>query len=764
MGIENFFSSISENWIVNKNDKYLEILKGLINATHFMIDFNSIVYLVKAKILHKLNEYLMQILKGQSGKKADESLYGKIVGHMNAEEFHAYMNDSMISSIVLAAIEEYLLNMFKTYFDSKQLHHIFIGIDGVPTKSKMLEQRKRRYMGSFTAIYKNMLFEKYTKELSNNKIRFEYEKYKLDWPTQHITPGTLFMASVNSLLSSDNFKNKVKIICPNLVLYKFSGTDSPGEGETKIVNYLRTLPINVSDFVVIYSPDSDVTLLSLLLNSIETPKNKFYIKNLQLLRQNPQKKRYDLINIDVMSENIYKYVIEKLNKQEGEFDKHSIIWDIVFLLTVFGNDFVPKVDAFNIRNDFAIIIDKYIDILAETGKHIVVYSEEQNKKIISASMFDLVFDSLRKMEDNSLKNTYMANNYANYRTLLKTFDSTSLTLLKNISDFLKLTNWFKTDTLECAKGTLTKEKWNDRWQLEDKKPFFNILSRYTQGKADPEFYLSYCRERGEFPHVELKFARYSRSYKDKHMASRLQQYVPSGFPITSYDIESFQFENMLDQYVEKLNAEKLDIGFVDVDVDTENLHLIHKDMDLQFKEYYEKILEVKYVPEVVQNVAKEYMYGLVWVFEYYFNNYNQTVHDATGDFWYYRYTHAPLLRDVYQFSSYYLKHDEDYKEIARKLLDFKIKRSEFYQPIQQLFFVTPSNLLGNVTNSDFLKIINDHKKFFPDVITITRHIWKELHNSEIDCRGAIYLNKCNLVQIHNLDNYKDVEFLQIFKL
>ena len=74
------------------------------------------------------------------------------------------------------------------------------------------------------------------------------------------------MHKMDKRLSSFNFKNKIKEFCINLETYKFSGIYLRGEGEKKIVNDLRSLHGEKSNYVI-YSPDGDVIVLSLLLNN-----------------------------------------------------------------------------------------------------------------------------------------------------------------------------------------------------------------------------------------------------------------------------------------------------------------------------------------------------------------------------------------------------------------------------------------------------------------------------------------------------------------
>ena len=54
MGIERFFSSLNSNFDVIEN---LAPPYEKINASHFLIDFNSIIHNVSSKMLKELNDY-----------------------------------------------------------------------------------------------------------------------------------------------------------------------------------------------------------------------------------------------------------------------------------------------------------------------------------------------------------------------------------------------------------------------------------------------------------------------------------------------------------------------------------------------------------------------------------------------------------------------------------------------------------------------------------------------------------------------------------
>ena len=61
--------------------------------------------------------------------------------------------------------------------DSEKLKYFYIAIDGVPSKAKMVEQKKkRRYNSEVISIIEDKIFKKYEDELKKDESRYIFEK------------------------------------------------------------------------------------------------------------------------------------------------------------------------------------------------------------------------------------------------------------------------------------------------------------------------------------------------------------------------------------------------------------------------------------------------------------------------------------------------------------------------------------------------------------------------------------------------------------
>ena len=209
---------------------------------------------------------------------------------------------------------------------------VFIAFDGVAPVAKMQQQRTRRYKGENE--------KKIFKQLGVPRQE--------SWNTTALTPGTLFMKSLNDGIYRA-FSNPNKYNVGEIII---SASDIPGEGEHKIFEYIRNnAPYHKSTTTAIYGLDADLIMLSL--NHLRVADNIF------LFRETPHfiksidsslvaDKNY-MINIPAMA----KAITLDLNDGKDIVDEsqRQRIFDYIFICFFLGNDFLPHFPALNIRTD-----------------------------------------------------------------------------------------------------------------------------------------------------------------------------------------------------------------------------------------------------------------------------------------------------------------------------------------------------------------------------------------------------------------------------
>ncbi len=730
MGIEKFFSSIDQNPITNLDNEFTYKLKSQIDAQYLLLDFNSIIHVTSFKVMADMNYLLYQTIKQ------------KIIGNSKAikliKEYDIHISDNSdittlkslltqdkFDELIINKVKEYFLNILTNFIDGSKLKYLYVAIDGVPNKTKIIQQKRRRYMGVIIDKLKNKIRQKYDDELKQNKIRHEYEKNKFVWPKINISPGTPFMDKLDKILN--NLKDVIKKICPKLKEYVYSGPDEFGEGEKKIVDYFDNKKI--SGPVTIYSPDSDMTLLCLLLS------NK--INEIVILRYNPQHGNYDVINIDTLRENLCNYVINAINLKNLtiKLKCNNIIDDIVFILTIFGNDFLPKIESSNVKYDFTKIIDKYIKLLSVEKNYVI--TQDNNRKILNQKIFINMIKLLKEQEGANLQSIYITNHYHNYNKLKKIIEVDN-------DDFIVVINAFLDKLRKFNKNIREKHISMEYWLTKQSK-FIEILNKLTklpdvQITNNEEFihaYINYYKTNNKLPKVGISLMRYSKSINDSFYRNKLEKSLDNlddTLKITKYDEEIFKLDNMLDEYVKKLNAEPLDLAYVGID--TKSYMWKAETINKSVEKYYKNMFGVNM--NNVDVVSALYIEGLVWVLDYYYNSSN------TANIWFYKYTNAPLLTQIYDFI---VKQNDDYLINVQNNLDkYKIDINKFFQKEEHLLYVSPIDIYPEIVPLKYKKIIAKLK--FINVNKIVESIMNSNVSNEIDCRGITFLNNCNVEQLH----------------
>ena len=138
----------------------------------------------------------------------------------------------------------------------------------------------------------------------------------------------------------------------------FSNEKVPGEGEHKLVNWIRKYG-SESDTYCINALDADLVMLSL-----GTRKRNFY-----LLREELYDKSFDFTYVDIGGD-LRKEISNNLLYWDDS-DEDQIIYDFILILFLCGNDFLPNIPSISlIDKGLSTIIDIYKRCCSEKG-HLV---------------------------------------------------------------------------------------------------------------------------------------------------------------------------------------------------------------------------------------------------------------------------------------------------------------------------------------------------------------------------------------------------------
>lgn len=283
--------------------------------------------------------------------------------------------------------ETLLINECIKYIE-KITHHIrinkllYISIDGVVPFAKMTQQRKRRYLSVWRS----------------NKLNIT------TWDSNAISPGTKFMSKLNDALIDFTIKNNGKQPYKIIV----SNSEEPGEGETKIFNYISKENVS-NEKIAIYGLDADLIMLSMLIGNGNTihlmRESKFYRFHID--------SEFLFMDIDKLKKELKRFIDSTLSASKL---KNTIETYIVICFLI-GNDFVPSLSYLKIKNGS---IDFMLHILSQIiseEEELIFFNTITKKWELNWILFSRLVNQLSNYEDHDYaKNHEKYYSYTRRRT------------------------------------------------------------------------------------------------------------------------------------------------------------------------------------------------------------------------------------------------------------------------------------------------------------------------------------------------------------
>jgi len=542
---------------------------------------------------------------------------------------------------MMIAIFDSIDRLFKIVRPRKLL---YIAIDGPAPRAKMNQQRSRRFRAAKEAAEKKQSMARLKDELEDKGFYLPPSKKKENhFDSNCITPGTPFMDRLSKCLQyylHDRINNEpawknVKVI--------LSDSNAPGEGEHKIMEYIRRQRAqpdhDPNTQHVLMGGDADLIMLGLATHEVnftiireEFKPNK--PKPCDLCRQighemndcmgvaRPapgeeykeettygEEDKYIFVRLSVLREYLKRDLA--MHNLPFEYDFERALDDWVFMCFFVGNDFLPHLPSLEIReNAIDRLVRLYKDNVYKTGGFLT------NNGIVSPDRVQLIMQELGKVEDCIFKErqerelSFRARNRAKRRRERLDKCNSSEWISKNMFP-LNSIQFVPQNTAHDIKQMRNSGHHNVN-SLSSANQSFNADSRPNKRKSDEALngsrgYSGNCSDSDDEPADEVRL--YEEGFKDR--------YYESKFGVLPAETE-FRYR-----------------------------------------------------------VAREYAYGLCWVLRYYYQG-------CPSWKWFYPYHYAP-------FASDFVKIDTVKNEFE--------KNTGPFEPLEQLMCVFPAASRSHVPKS-----------------------------------------------------------------
>jgi len=788
MGIERFFNSLTKNETIKEHGIILG-LKQKINTENLYLDFNSIIYNVTMKVEEDLNYLLYSLILFEENKKPLDSHTEEICKQYNfsgsVEKYKTYFSQELLDELTTKLIQEQIIYIITQLVVPEEVKLLYLAFDGVPTMGKVIEQKKRRYNGYVLARLKKKIYDKWFDSLPDKRKKFEENKKHFD--RSKIISWTNFIEGIVNSLKSDAFKKQLFEKNINLKQYIVSDQNDFGEGEKKIMEHI--IQNKVKGRYVIYSPDADVIILSMIANNILNNDSEFTV-----LRFNQQSYEYDSVNISILINNIYNFTLGKINNNK-DFTKLSVSNDIAFIFTLFGNDFVPRLESIDARNDIETIINAYADTMNLLKvKRCLIFTEKNIFKINYYALSKLI-NEIAKIENILLFDTYMSNKYKNYNFYKRELK------VERLYPVLEKYIGFANDIFDKLRLIYKNENIDkDIDQIIDNSDKAMIrmflVMEAKSNNPDQELEKSFRKQLykivsialhndsiGKLPIVgRLRLLLFDNNVDNEKHQENIKNDMPHpDMEITEYDIEAYKMEKKIGEYEVKLNATDFDLGSLSISIlPNGNYNINRYNIIGNIIDYYDRFFEIgsslaynkdkKIITYDRKNRQKlndlvfDYLTGLCWVFDFYFNRNDRKYNLENISTWFYPHHRSPLLYQVREV----LNSIPDKTKLTQEMnllfneisfsSKYKISHDKYMTKLEHYLYVTPKTKHAKIPDK-YKHVIDENTDIFPDLDKLVDKIWdNENINEIIECKRVPYINKCNLmcVRFVPFDEYKDI--------
>ena len=258
-----------------------------------------------------------------------------------------YEDISILEFVIYEKIVNIIINYIEKLHDVNLIENIIIFVDGIPSFSKIIEQRRRRIKNYVESVYKKNLFKLYFEKMQSNNYklcesltnnygidnnlllneRFDYFKWIMNRFSidKSLGPSSAFILKMENIIEiklKKHFNNSKVTI---------NSSSENGESDFKIFKHIS---LNPNGDYCIHTSDSDF-IYQILVQQIYY---KIINKDVNLSIFKYLKNYVQIIEAPVLVKNI----LDQYNKINNTLtNNYKILWDICLLFIFFGNDHLP---------------------------------------------------------------------------------------------------------------------------------------------------------------------------------------------------------------------------------------------------------------------------------------------------------------------------------------------------------------------------------------------------------------------------------------
>ncbi|KXN82677.1 5'-3' exoribonuclease 1, partial [Leucoagaricus sp. SymC.cos] len=550
--------------------------------------------------------------------------------HPNDEDAHFRLSEDQIFTSIFAYVD-HLFSKIKP----KKL--FFMAVDGVAPRAKMNQQRSRRFRTAKEAKEVREKAERKGEKLPDEKA----------FDSNCITPGTPFMARlseqlryfVNKKISEDSNWRDIKVV--------LSGHEVPGEGEHKIMEYIRLSraqpDYNPNIRHCLYGLDADLIMLGLLSHDphfcllreeVNLESINFYLLHLCLMRE-----YLDLEFHDIEPMLPFEYSLER------------VIDDFILLAVFVGNDFLPNLPDLHIHENG---LEKLFEVYKKVLPGLDGYINESG--VINVKRLQVILDEMAQWEQEVFEKEY--------------------------ADL----NWYKG---KQAKHMKEMEMGRKRSQLVLTRPqreiFDKVKAYVLESRNGPLSKAGTLSMLNTFPARERAFI--TRLAEDLHLNIRWDEYDKDDNNILTLRLPGVEWEDMgeedaddeesraaVDRILQKYDKAPTFDDEADGGFEARYERSIKEKMDEWKRGYYQGKLEFSHDnPKAMGDLVYRYVEGLQWVMHYYYSG-------VASWSWFYNYHYAPRISDL--------------RDVDKMTFDFELGTP--FKPFEQLMGVLPAASMEHI--------------------------------------------------------------------